>query len=977
MANPITWQNVNAPNLADSLRPMEAAQRSINSSFDTLGNLLKQREATDAANVLTDQQNAKLDYQTLMQGYTAPEQLSAPGVQEMLAQRLQALAPNVRGEVLGLQDARRTALQNQVLAGNDYTTKVRDTALEPVMAQGRMIMETGTPEEKAAFLKDNPNLPQGWMLAQQARTVDQGNKTFDLAQRTGNQTIANGVANSNLNNAQATDIPLARQDAQTKLHNEGIAKLMEQVTLATKALGATAAPNSSGAGVSGGSGGGKSEVGDILKAMVPDEATRFKVAQQLARITADPSNQYLTDEEKVSIAVGLVKPDGLWNKWFGDKPPTSEELLASLKKSPAYVQREATRVAAETAARENLGGLRATLQSANRNPAGAAPAGNVSAIDRAASAAATGGSRGIANAIFGQESGRGTADTSKTNSQGVTGPMQVKDTTFADMKRLGLIPKSYEHTNPEHNKDAGFKWVDYLNNKYDGDPAKVAAAYYGGEGAVNKDGSINRDWKNKERPNDPTVGQYVDQVIGRMGAAPASSPAAVVAPGAAVPAPNKPAVVPAKDAPKPETPAAAAARLERALLGKQAALEQDEVAAGVRKTVSPEVQKYLDGQNKEQRDADRKAITGAAKATGGFAADAAALYLDMKRLPEVAGNKLANQLSRIPNAFGADIKPRPDLGWTPIQDAVTRSNSPAPSVDAIKARRAAFELEQKALREDLKKKSPVTDAAPGVTAPVPGQSPSALPMDGLGNSPTPTKSLGAFEAPTPVSVPTVDAKGQTTTKVVKPETTHVALNLATGAAEPSKTPTKVPDVQWGQPTTVVKANPSAQRAGPTTKTVVTFVPGKAEPGRVTGINDGDGAFVRRANGKVIDCRIDNINAPEVAHSKYSKKPAQPFANESKKTLEDMILNKEVTIRVSREGNPNGVGKDKRAACQIEIEGKDVGTEMIRKGMAWLYRRFSQDPTLMALEDYARKNKVGLWAGKNPIDPEVYQHMKWR
>lgn len=977
MANPITWQNVNAPNLADSLRPMESAQRSINSSFDTLGNLLKQREATDAANTVTEQQNAKLDYQTLMQGYTTPEQLNAPGVQEMLAQRLQALAPNVRGEVLGLQDARRTALQNQVLAGNDYTTKVRDTALEPVMAQGRMIMETGTPEEKAAFLKDNPNLPQGWMLAQQARTVDQGNKTFDLAQRTGNQTIANGVANSNLNNAQATDIPLARQDAQTKLHNEGIAKLMEQVTLATKALGATAAPNSGGAGVSGGSGGGKSEVGDILKAMVPDEATRFKVAQQLARITADPSNQYLTDEEKVSIAVGSVKPDGLWNKWFGDKPPTSEELLASLKKSPAYVQREATRVAAETAARENLGGLRATLQSANRNPAGAAPAGNVSAIDRAASAAATGGSRGIANAIFGQESGRGTADTSKTNSQGVTGPMQVKDTTFADMKRLGLIPKSYEHTNPEHNKDAGFKWVDYLNNKYDGDPAKVAAAYYGGEGAVNKDGSINRDWKNKERPNDPTVGQYVDQVIGRMGAAPASSPAAVVAPGAAVPAPNKPAVVPVKDAPKPETPAAAAARLERALLGKQAALEQDEVNAGVRKAVSPEVQKYLDKEIAARDKEDRKAIVGAVKTAGRGAEDVSAAFNDIFTLPVRGVMGAANTLLRVPNAFGANIPYIPDNGLlsslTPYSDGIQQRRQASLNTPDLKARRAAFELEQKALREDLKKKSPVSDAAPAVTAPVPGQSPSSLPMDGLGNSPTPTKSLGAFEAPAPVSVPTIDAKGQTTTKVVKPETTHVALNLATGAAEPSKTPTKVPDVQWSQPVTVVKADPSVQSAGPKTKTVVTFA---AEPGKVTGVSDGDGAYVKRADGSTINCRIDNINAPEVAHPKYSNKPAQPYGNEAKKTLEEMILNKEVTLRVSKEASA-GNAKYGRASCQIEIEGKDVSTEMIRQGMAWLYGRYSKDPTLAALQATAKKNRVGLWGGVNPIDPETYSHMPWR
>lgn len=128
---------------------------------------------------------------------------------------------------------------------------------------------------------------------------------------------------------------------------------------------------------------------------------------------------------------------------------------------------------------------------------------------------ATGGSA-IANAIYGQESSGGKADTTKVNSQNVTGPMQMMESTFNGMKSKGLIPKDYDWKNPEQNKDAGFKWVEFLSQKYNGDPEKVAAAYYGGEGAVSADGTIKRHWKNNARPQDPTVGQYVDQVIGRM-----------------------------------------------------------------------------------------------------------------------------------------------------------------------------------------------------------------------------------------------------------------------------------------------------------------------------------------------------------------------------------------------------------------------------------------------------------------------------
>lgn len=134
---------------------------------------------------------------------------------------------------------------------------------------------------------------------------------------------------------------------------------------------------------------------------------------------------------------------------------------------------------------------------------------------KAPSGAAT-PAQAIANAIYGQESSSGKADTSKVNSQNVTGPMQMMESTFNGMKKLGLIPESADWRNPTDNKNAGFKWVEYLSQKYNGDPEKVAAAYYAGEKAVNADGTINRHWGNKTRPQDPTVGQYVDQVVGRI-----------------------------------------------------------------------------------------------------------------------------------------------------------------------------------------------------------------------------------------------------------------------------------------------------------------------------------------------------------------------------------------------------------------------------------------------------------------------------
>ena len=128
----------------------------------------------------------------------------------------------------------------------------------------------------------------------------------------------------------------------------------------------------------------------------------------------------------------------------------------------------------------------------------------------------TGGIDQLKQSIFQQESSSGAADTTKPNYAGAVGPMQIIPSTFDGLKRAGVIPASYDINNPEHNKAAGNALIDQLSAKYGGDPAKVAAAYYGGPGAINPDGTINRDRRDPRNPNAPTVGQYVDQVMGRM-----------------------------------------------------------------------------------------------------------------------------------------------------------------------------------------------------------------------------------------------------------------------------------------------------------------------------------------------------------------------------------------------------------------------------------------------------------------------------
>ena len=195
------------------------------------------------------------------------------------------------------------------------------------------------------------------------------------------------------------------------------------------------------------------------------------------------------------------------------------------------------------------------------------------------------------------------------------------------------------------------------------------------------------------------------------------------------------------------------------------------------------------------------------------------------------------------------------------------------------------------------------------------------------------------------------------------QTTGVALNIS-GSVVTSKPaePVEIPkDAKWGAQQTVVQAKPAAQVRNTGQKVVLSFV------------QDGDTATFKKGDGSPVNCRIETIEAPETAHPKYGKPVGQAYAGESKQTLQQLVENKEVTVRVVRAD----VGRGDRQICQIEVEGKDVGQEMIRAGAAWAYRRFGFpiDAAAGALENESKKAKRGLYADPNAVYPGNFKYPK--
>jgi endonuclease YncB( thermonuclease family) len=124
-------------------------------------------------------------------------------------------------------------------------------------------------------------------------------------------------------------------------------------------------------------------------------------------------------------------------------------------------------------------------------------------------------------------------------------------------------------------------------------------------------------------------------------------------------------------------------------------------------------------------------------------------------------------------------------------------------------------------------------------------------------------------------------------------------------------------------------------------------------GRVVGVHDGDTITLLIDGNHTIKVRLAQIDAPE------SK---QPFGNQSKKSLSDMVFKK--TIRVEKET----FDKYGRTVGTLFVGDLDVNKEQVKRGMAWVYPKYAHDPALFNLEADARQASLGSWSDPTSMPP---------
>ena len=138
---------------------------------------------------------------------------------------------------------------------------------------------------------------------------------------------------------------------------------------------------------------------------------------------------------------------------------------------------------------------------------------------------------------------------------------------------------------------------------------------------------------------------------------------------------------------------------------------------------------------------------------------------------------------------------------------------------------------------------------------------------------------------------------------------------------------------------------------------VTFA-GEMLEGRVVGVHDGDTITLLIKGNRQIKVRLAQIDAPETT---------QAFGQRSQQSLSEMVFNKSITVEKET------TDKYGRTVGTLFVEGVDANKEQLKRGMAWVYRHYLHDESLLPLEETARQSKVGLWADANPMAPWDYRH----
>lgn len=123
---------------------------------------------------------------------------------------------------------------------------------------------------------------------------------------------------------------------------------------------------------------------------------------------------------------------------------------------------------------------------------------------------------------------------------------------------------------------------------------------------------------------------------------------------------------------------------------------------------------------------------------------------------------------------------------------------------------------------------------------------------------------------------------------------------------------------------------------------------------VVRVVDGDTIHVQLSNNERKKIRLFGIDAPEMRQRDGAK---------SGRYLAVRIGDADVQV-VPQDVDPYG----RTVAIVFDAFGQNINAEMVRLGLAWVYRKYTQNPEWLVLEQTAKDERIGLWRRKNPLPP---------
>ncbi|MBK7331069.1 MAG: thermonuclease family protein [Betaproteobacteria bacterium] len=127
-------------------------------------------------------------------------------------------------------------------------------------------------------------------------------------------------------------------------------------------------------------------------------------------------------------------------------------------------------------------------------------------------------------------------------------------------------------------------------------------------------------------------------------------------------------------------------------------------------------------------------------------------------------------------------------------------------------------------------------------------------------------------------------------------------------------------------------------------------------GRVVGVADGDTLTVL-VGARQVRVRLWGIDAPE---------RGQPWSSRSRDALAARAMHRDALVATR---GTDGYG---RTLARVAVDGVDLGEAQLRDGMAWVYRRYTKDRAMIAIEDEARAARRGLWSLPDPEPPWAWR-----